>query len=283
MKLSCDSIDLSDALTKVGRALPIKKVMPILNGIKIKAEGSSLTLTATDLELSIEKKIRADIKIEGETVVLGRYVTEYVRKIEDEEIIIDTTNENVMKLTFGENNFEVQTMEADEYPQFKNVDEDKSFYIIKKELKDLINKIIFCAASEDNRPTLKGCCLELNKNKITGVASDGYRLACCSKVIEYDGDNTKIIVPARSLSEISKLLDDEDETVKINIEQNYFMVDLNDTKIVTRLIEGEYINYNKIIPTEFSYRSHRRQEKPRRCNRPRIACHTRREKECCKA
>lgn len=252
MKLTCDSLDLSDALTKVGKALPIRKTMPILNGIKIKAEGSELILSATDLELSIEKRIKADIKIEGETVVAGKYFTEYIRKIEGEEIYIDTTEEDTMRLTYGENNGYIQTMSADEYPQIKNVDDYSCFHIIKKEFKDLINKIIFCAASEDNRPTLKGCCLELTQNKLTGVASDGYRLACCSKVVEYQGNNSKIIVPSRSLLEISRLLDDDDDTIKINLEKNYFMVDLNDTKIVTRLIEGEYINYNKIIPTEFT-------------------------------
>ena len=146
MKLSCDSLDLSDALSEVGKALPIKKVMPILNGIKLKAEGDTLTLTATDLELSIEKKIHADILIEGETVIAGKYFTDYIRKIEGEEVIIDTTEENRLKLTYGENNGYIQTMEADEYPAFKNVDDENSFLIVKKELKNLIEKIIFCTA-----------------------------------------------------------------------------------------------------------------------------------------
>ena len=252
MKLSCDSFDLSDALTQVGKALPLKKVMPILNGIKLKAEGDTLTLTATDLELSIEKKIKADIFTEGETVILGKYFTEYVRKIDKEDVIIDTSGENTLKLTYGENNGYIQTMEADEYPAFKNVNDENSFYIVKKELKNLIEKIIFCTASEDNRPTLKGCSIEISDNKIIGVASDGYRLAYCKKEIEYGGADIKIIVPARSMSEISKLLDDSDENVKVSIEKNYFMVDLENTKIVTRLIEGEYINYNKIIPSDFT-------------------------------
>ena len=108
MKLSCDSLDLSDALTQVGKALPLKKVMPILNGIKLKAEGDTLTLTATDLELSIEKKIKADIFTEGETVILGKYFTEYVRKIDKEDVIIDTSEENTLKLTYGENNGYIQ-------------------------------------------------------------------------------------------------------------------------------------------------------------------------------
>lgn len=252
MKLSCDSLDLSDALTQVGKALPLKKVMPILNGIKLKAEGDTLTLTATDLELSIEKKIKADIFTEGETVILGKYFTEYVRKIDKEDVIIDTSGENTLKLTYGENNGYIQTMEADEYPAFKNVNDENYFYIVKKELKNLIEKIIFCTASEDNRPTLKGCSIEISDNKIIGVASDGYRLAYCKKEIKYGGADIKIIVPARSMSEISKLLDDSDENVKVSIEKNYFMVDLENTKIVTRLIKGEYINYNKIVPSDFT-------------------------------
>ena len=150
MKLSCDSLDLSDALTQVGKALPLKKVMPILNGIKLKAEGDTLTLTATDLELSIEKKIKADIFTEGETVILGKYFTEYVRKIDKEDVIIDTSGENTLKLTYGENNGYIQTMEADEYPAFKNVNDENSFYIVKKELKNLIEKIIFCTDTKMN-------------------------------------------------------------------------------------------------------------------------------------
>lgn len=279
MKLSCDSLDLSDALTQVGKALPLKKVMPILNGIKLKAEGDTLTLTATDLELSIEKKIKADIFTEGETVILGKYFTEYVRKIDKEDVIIDTSEENTLKLTYGENNGYIQTMEADEYPAFKNVNDENSFYIVKKELKNLIEKIIFCTASEDNRPTLKGCSIEISDNKIIGVASDGYRLAYCKKEIEYGGADIKIIVPARSMSEISKLLDDSDENVKVSIEKNYFMVDLENTKIVTRLIEGEYINYNKIIPSDFTTTVFVDKKALDTGNRPRVACNPHRKEK----
>ena len=82
-------------------------------------------------------------------------------------------------------------LEADEYPAFKNVNDENSFYIVKKELKNLIEKIIFCTASEDNRPTLKGCSIEISDNKIIGVASDGYRLAYCKKEIEYGGADNR--------------------------------------------------------------------------------------------
>lgn len=252
MKLSCDSIALSEALTIVGKALPIKKNLPILNGIKLRAENNTLTVTATDLELSIEKKINAEIRIEGETVVTGKMFNDYVKKIEGEDVILDTTDESQIKLIYGENNGHVQTLEADEYPSFKLVDDENSFVIKKNEFKDIINKIIFCTAAEDSRPTLKGCCIEVKNGKVTGVASDGYRLAYCSKVVDYNGADIRIIVPSRSMNELGKILDDGEEVIKICVERNYFMADLGETKIVTRLIEGEYINYNAIIPKDYT-------------------------------
>lgn len=253
MRLKCDGIYLSDALSKVGKALPVRKTQPILNGIKLVAKGNELTMTATDLDLSVETTISADVQIEGEAVVTGKYFIEYAKKIEGEEIVLDTTVGNLLRLTYGENQGNVQTMEADEYPQSRQVGDEFSFFIMQKELKSLIEKVIFAAANEDNRPVLKGCFLELSHNKIVAVTSDGYRLAYNKKEIAYGGESVKVIVPARSLSEISKLLESEgEEYVRVNIEKNYFMVDLKHTKVVTRLIEGDYINYEKIIPTQFT-------------------------------
>lgn len=252
MKLTCESSALADALTQVGKALPLRRdTTSILNGIKLKAEGDVLTLNATDRELFIEKKIAAGIMVEGETVVTGRLLVDFSHKI-DGEIIIDTTNEAQIKIAYGESFGFINTMDPADYPQFVKVADEKTFTISKREFKDLIKKIIFCAATEDNRPVLKGCSIEIGDGKMTGVSSDGYRLALCSKPISYDGEGIKVIVPARSMNEIGNLLGEEEDVIKISIEKNYFKVDMGDTKIVTRLIEGDYINYNKIIPTEYS-------------------------------
>ena len=252
MKVFVDGIELADAVSKVGKAMPIKKSLSILEGIKLKAEGETLTVTATDLELSIEKKIEASVKIDGEVVVNGKFFIDYINKVKDEAIELDATNEDFLKINYPDGEGRVNCMAADEYPPFRNVDELYTFSISQKELKDLINKVIFCAATEDTRPVLKGCCLEIKDNLLTGVASDGYRMALAKKVVEYTGDAKKVIVPARSLGEISNLLDDVDETVKVNIEKNHLMVEIENTKVVTRLIDSEFINYNKIIPSSFT-------------------------------
>lgn len=253
MKVYCDGIELSDALSKVGKALPIKNVVPIFEGIKLKAAGDTLTITASDGDLSIEKKIKASVKIEGETVAPGKFLIEYIKKIENEAIELDATKEDILYIRYGNNGQNsIKTLAADEYPPFKYIDGAAKFSIISKELKDLINKIIFNTSQEDTRPVLKGCCLDLEGNGVTGVASDGYRMAICKKQVIYSGKDIKVIIPARSMSEISKLAEEDDKNIEFNIDKNHIMVDIADTKIVSTLINSEYINYKKIVPLDFT-------------------------------
>lgn len=253
MKVYVEGIELADAVSKVGKAMPVKKAAnAILEGIKLKAEGDQLVITATDLELAIEKRIEATVKIEGEAVVNGKFFIEYINKVKDEAVELDAGGEEKVIIRYPDGEGSVVAMSVDEYPPIKNVDEVISFNITQNELRDMINKIYFCAAQEDTRPVLKGCSIDLKENTLTGVASDGYRMALCKKTIDYKGEERKIIVPARSLNEIAKQLDESEDIVKVNIERNHLMVTIGSTRIVTRLIDNEYINYNKIIPAEFT-------------------------------
>ncbi len=252
MKVICNCAELSDALQKVVKALPIKRNNPILECVKLKASDETLTLFATDLELAIEKKINAQVLIEGEILVPGKLFADYVKKIEDDEIELDGTAEGKLNLKYRKNSFNMNCYNADEYPLFKDVEKENSFIILKKDLKELINKVIFNVAVDDGRPSLRGVCLNISQNQIDGVASDGYRLALCSMPIQNNGIIDKIVVPAKSMGELSRLIDDEDETMTVYIDASYIMVDLYHTKIISRLIAEDYINYEKIIPTNFT-------------------------------
>lgn len=251
MKIYCHGLDLSDAVLKVVKAVPSKKVIPVLEGIKLKAEGNHLTITATDLELVIEKKIVADVKLDGEAVVPGKFFAEFVKKLTSEQIEIDTTEKNVMKIKYMDSKGELQCLNADEFPPIKEVSDEVYFNINQKSFKDILAKTVFSAATDDIRPILKGCLFEIENNVLNVVALDGFRLACAKKQIEASVEKTSFIVSARCLSEISKLLEDEDKNVKVCIGSNCIMVDLDHTKIVSRLMEGEFIQYKKIIPPEF--------------------------------
>lgn len=252
MKVICQGNELSDALAKVVKALPIKRTTPILEGVKITAEGDTLTLFATDLELAIEKKINAQVLIEGETVIPGKLFADYAKKIEEEEVELDGTNPNKLVIKYLDSELQIKTLPVDEYPLFKEIETEKSFVILKKELKNIINRVIFNVSVDEARPTLRGVCLNIKEDEVEAVASDGYRLALTRAVIKNNGIIEKIVVPAKSMNELSRLVDDGEEAVTIYVENNYVMVDLFHTKIVTRLISEEYINYEKIIPVTFT-------------------------------
>jgi len=252
MKLVCDGLDLSDAVLKVSKGTSNKTTNPILEGIKLVAEDNCLTLSATDLELSIEKKIKADIKIEGETVVPGRFFSEYIKKLTNEQIELNLNDKNQMSIKYADSFGTIQCLNSSEFPVIKKLENAEYFEITKKNFKSIINKCIFAVAQEDSRPVLKGCRLEIEEKTIKAIALDGYRLALVKKSIINTTANISITVPSRSLNEIAKLIDDGDEIIKVYVQKNHLMVDINETKIITRLLDGDFINYKQIIPVNFT-------------------------------
>jgi DNA polymerase-3 subunit beta len=249
MKFVCNPLALSEALNIVSKAIPNKPTIPILEGINIYAQGTTLTLTATDMEMFIEKKMPAEILLEGELVVSGRIFTEFIRKLTDlDTISIEKVGNNLLNIHYAENETTIQCMNEDTYPEIRQIDDDSYFTIREGDLKDTLERTVFCVAVEDSRPILKGCLIEVKDAVLTAVALDGYRLAItkCS-VKEYHGD-IKIIIPGKNLSEITKVLTDSDDIIKVNIQKNNIMFDLGHTRITARLMEGEFLQYEKIIP-----------------------------------
>lgn len=252
MKVKCQGAELSDALAKVTKALPIKRSNPILDGVKITAQGDILTLFATDLELAIEKKINAEVLIEGECVIPGKLFADYAKKIEDEELELDLEQDHSLLIKYLDSEVKIKGYDPEDYPIFKEVSKERSFNVMKKEFKQLINKIIFNVATDEARPALRGCCLNIKEDHVEGVASDGYRLGLVKVPIVNNGIIETIVIPAKSMMELSRLIDDEDESMTVYVDRNYVMVDDElKTKVVTRLIAESYISYSKIIQTAF--------------------------------
>lgn len=251
MELLCEGLDLSDAVLNVLKATSLKTTNPILEGIKLKAYGNILELSATDGELSIIKKIKAIVSEEGETVVPGNFFSNYLRRLTNEQIKLTMNNDNQLKIAYADSEGYIQCYNASEFPKILKIEDDKYFEIKQNDFKTLITKSIFAVAVDNNRPILKGVLLEVEKDKINAVALDGYRLALVKKYLISSNVDNSIIVPSRSLLEISKLLQDNDEIIKVYVKQNVLMVNVNDIEIITRLLEGEFIKYNQIIPNEF--------------------------------
>jgi len=252
MQVVCEGLDLGAATLKVIKAISNRTTNPILEGIKLTAEDGKLILSATDLEIGIEKTIKAQVKEEGETVIPGKFFSEFIKKLSNEQIKLTLNDKNNLLINYTDSESSIQCFNPLEFPNLNKIEDGEYFKISQKNLKDLITKSAFAVALDDSRPILKGVLLEISDGFIKAVALDGYRMAVVKKPIGKTTAKTSIIVPSRSLNEISKILDDSDDETEVFIQKNFLMVDLRDTKITTRLLDGEFMNYNQLIPKEFT-------------------------------
>ena len=249
MKVICDGLDLSDGVLKVSKALSVKSANPVLEGIKLVAKGDSLTLTATDNELTIEKTIKADVLMEGETVVVGKYFVDFTKKLEKEQVELSRLYDGGLQIKYSESESELQVFSAESFPIIKKEEQENFFAIKQKDLKEIVEKTTFACSSDDSRPILKGCLFEIKDGVLTVVALDGYRMSVVEKEVEASGDFSAII-PARTLNEIIRLLEKE-ELVKVYIQKNSLLVEFDNTTIYSRLIEGEFVKYYHLLPKAF--------------------------------
>ena len=177
-----------------------------------------------------------------------------MRKLSAEQIQLVLDEKNQLKIKYTDSELFIQCQSANEFPTIKQIESAQFFEIKQNDLKNLIDKTIFSVATDDTRPVLKGCLFEQDGKTLTSVALDGFRLAIAKKPIVQSSAEASIIVPAKSLSEISKLLEDTDETIRVLIERNYMMIMVQGTKIVTRCLgnKDDFINYKQIVPERFA-------------------------------
>ena len=251
MKLICDGLDLSDAVLKVSKALSAKSTNPALEGIKITALGDTLTLLATDLELTIEKKIKADVLMEGETIVVGKYFVEFAKKLEKEQVELCRLDDGQLQIKYSDSESELQVYPTDSYPKIEKSEDGDYFETTQSEFKKVVERTVFACSTDDSRPILKGCLFEIEDNNLTTVALDGFRMAV-NKTEVNSNANIKAVIPSRTLNEIIRLLDKDEENVKIIIQKNSMFVEIGNTTLISRLIEGEFVKYKHILPNNFA-------------------------------
>ncbi len=253
MKFVCNGMVLSDAAFTVSKACAVKTLTPILECIKLKAENDGLTLTAFDGEISIEKKIKAEIIEEGEICVNGKTFADFVGKIATFEVVL-STEENTMTIKYADSESRMQILSPDEFPRLGNRTsiEGKEYFEIKEaDLKTLIAKIAFCCATDESRPILKGALLEAKDGKLEATALDGFRMGYAYCDTQSTSDDMKIVCPARTLTEISRMLGEE-ELIKVYADKNSLSVAVKDTVITSRLYAGEFVKRENIYPIDFT-------------------------------
>ncbi|ERI90531.1 DNA polymerase III, beta subunit [Clostridiales bacterium oral taxon 876 str. F0540] len=251
MKFICEKSKLQEAISTAQKAVTGKSTMTILEGILLIAKNNELTLIGSDIDLSVETKIQADIIEDGSIVVDSKLFGELIKKLPNSEVQINTIENNSLEILCEKSKAVLKYMNSDEFPMLPKINENMLLTIPQKLLKNMIRGTIFATAQDEIRPILTGVKFEINNGKLNLVALDGLRLALRSEAV--DNDNTiSAVIPGKTLSEVSKILEDSEENVNITFTPNHILFNLGNTKIISRLLEGEFINYKSIIPDEYN-------------------------------
>ena len=250
MKFICEKENLLLGLNAVSRTSVGRTTTPILEGILLTLKNNQLIMTTNDLEIGMEYTLdNCDAIEEGSTVVECRMFGEIIRKLPNSSITISVNDKKLLVIECEGSIYKLSTMNAEEFPVLPNVNIEKSVHISQRMLKDMIKKTIFAVSAEENRPIFTGCLFEIKNNNMCVVAVDGFRLALRKIMMTYEG-NFSAIVPGKYLNEIIKNLQDSDEIIDIGIAKNQALFELKNCKVVTRLLEGEFLNYNNVIPED---------------------------------
>ncbi|MEG2310622.1 MAG: DNA polymerase III subunit beta [Clostridia bacterium] len=248
MKIRCILKDLINGLNVVSKTSNGRTTMPILEGVLIEAYQNKIKLTTNDLIIGTEHVVECEILEEGKAVVDIKMLNEIVRKIEDESVeIIVTDNLFILKSINGI--FKLSTMNPLEYPRLPVFSIENSVTLEQKILKDMIKKTLFAVSNDENRPIYNGALLTVKENILKIVAVDGFRLSLKKYLSDKTINDFQAIIPGRVLSEIFKILSDDDGySVKIGVNKNQALFEIDSSIIISRIIEGEFVNYNSIIP-----------------------------------
>ena len=215
MKMMCGKLSLYEAVINVSKAVSERCAMPILEGMKLKLSDSLLELTGYDLEIGIRSVVAVRSADKGEFIVNARLFSEMIKKMPSEEIMIELTDSFQVIISGGSTTYNLPALAADEYPALPEKNTEDVIELPQTVFKNMINQTIFAAAVSDIKPILKGELFEIENGMLTLVAIDGYRLAVRNEPIKYGGSK-KFVVPSKTLSEVAKLLSDNDED-KCNI------------------------------------------------------------------
>jgi DNA polymerase-3 subunit beta len=252
MKLRCTKIDLLNGVNTASKAVSTRTTLPILQCILLKATTEGLKLISNDLQLGIESNVNANIIETGSIAIESKIFSEIIKKLPDNEIEIEVNEKNLMTIVCEKSKFNIPGQPSDEFILLPEVSKDNCLKISGFILKEMIRETIFSIAIEEIRPILTGKLLEIKDGKLNLVSVDGFRVSIRNKEIEQSIEYMKVVIPGKSLSEISKILsNNEDEEVSIYFTDKHILFEINDSIVVSRLLEGEFPKYDQIFSKDY--------------------------------
>lgn len=253
MKLTCSKIDLIRALRIVGKGVATKPQTPILSGIYVQALDNHLELQATNYEIGFRCQLAADVEEIGQIAVSGRYFQEVINKLPGDIVTIHyAQSENIVHIESGRTHFTLLSMDPTEFPKLQPVSGTLSFTIASDTLSDLIKKTVFSCSTDDSRPVFTGCLLRVDGADISMVATNTHCLALKTSQSEQENGQIQIIIPSKILNEIKSIQTGSvPMPVKVTCSYNQISFETENLYVTSRLIEGQFPDYNRVIPPSF--------------------------------
>ena len=249
MKFSCNQKDFSSAVTNVQRAVSTKSNLPTLEGILIKAEEDRIVLCGYDLEIGITTFIKCNVQKMGSIVVSAKLLGDIVRRLPENTVDIEVDEKMIVYIKSGQAEYHIVGISSEEYPELPKFETLDNISINSGVLKTMIKQTIFAISDNFSKPVYTGSLFDIEDNVFKIVSIDGYRMAIRQESVQYD-QNSKFVVPGKTLSEILKLISDDEKNVEMVVGQRHAIFTIENYSIISRLIEGNFLDYKTTVPPE---------------------------------
>jgi len=250
MKVTCARDGLVAGLAAVARGVSTRTTVQILSGIRLGAEGGSLSLAATDMELSLRTSLEAQVEGPGTTVVPGRLLAELARLLPEGEVALAAGEDGVLRVTCGSVSYTLHTYAAEDFPRLPEIDVASLFTVDREAFLDTVSRVSRAASRDESRPVLTGVLVRFEGGKLIMAATDSYRLAVKETPVEAGVAELEALVPARALAELQRLATGG-EQLELGALENQVVFELGGTTLTTRRIDGQFPNYKALLPEAF--------------------------------
>lgn len=249
MKFNMQTEDLCSGVLSVIKALPVRSAMPVLDGVLIEATKEGLHLTCSDLMFQKECFLPANVEEEGKCILKGKFLAEILRKLPNEPLYAELEG-LILKIRSGRVRQRLQCIEFDEYPIMRAKGDVVDIKVNAEQLRNMIEHTVFAVSQDDSRPVLTGALIEANADLLTFVATDSFQFAMTSLHTQNSDVEKRTIVQGKVLNELAKMAEETEKDVIVSLTQTHLTVKVNDTRLTARLLDGNYIDYKRIIPKE---------------------------------
>ena len=252
MKLICSKSELQKSVNISLKAVSSKTTMPILECILINASASEITFTSNDMELGIETKVQGIIEEKGIVALDAKLFSEIIRKLPDNEVVIQTDDKLNTTITCEKAKFTIPGRDGEDFAYLPMIEKNDGIVLSQYTLKEVIRQTIFSIATNENNKLMTGELFEIKDNILKVVSLDGHRIAIRKIELKESYGDKKVVVPGKTLNEISKILSGEvEDQVQIFFTDNHIVFEFDDTVVVSRLIEGEYFRIEQMLSSDY--------------------------------